>query len=151
VHTVLEPDIPPGTVRFGWVTFLLASGVGLGLAIGQGRALMATWKHCIAFQGPPVLDMWIGGERYVGIMPFIVRFVGYATLFVVGVVGCGVLRSRGRAGRAGRAGRPVLGWVVGLGLCLVAFVIDFSVTNGMGAGSYDPFVCPGGHLRWWPL
>ncbi|SRR6266568_2126485 len=141
-----EPGDPPSTARLGGPSLLLAPIVGLGLAIGQDVALLTTWRYCIANPGgPPVIDVWIGGGIYVGIIPLVIRFLAYAGLFVLGFVGCDALRSRGRAGRM------ALGWFVGLALCMLAFALDFSLTSGMGPGSYVPWVCPGGRPPWWPF
>lgn len=146
----IKPESVVGARRAGsgggCVLFLAGLFVGFCLAIYQNWILLHTWAFCAGVDVAIVLDRWSGGYAYVGLVPIVLRTVLYGLVFWLAYVACNaVLRP------SSRWVRVVAGLLAALGACVVVFALDFSLTSGMGAGSYLANKCPGGHLPWWPF
>lgn len=119
--------------------------VGVFVAGEQNGVLISTWAYCGDVPPAIATDNWPQGGAYVWFAPFVLRAGVYAVLFALGV------RLGGRwSGDRRAVTRGLVCGLVGLASVVLAFVVDFSLFNGM-SGDYVPAKCPGGHLPWWPL
>ena len=141
----LQNDMAPPVARFGCLTALAGVIVGIALAVTQNAVLLATWSHCAMVPTAIAVDTWPGGGRYVGMPAVLIRFILYGAAFILAAA----LASRLRTSHKVLAYAAMV--LAGLFLCLLLFAADYSLSSGMGAGSYHSTVCPGGHLPWWPL
>ena len=132
----------------GCAYLLVGALVGIVFAYGLAGSLVDMWTYCTHDMPPDLVMVNAPHEGLAIWLPFLVlRCPLYGAAFVLGG------RTATRAVRIEvRVGRVAVAFLGGLVLCVVLFVLDFSLFNGMPSGAgYLPRLCPNGHLPWWPL
>lgn len=125
---------------------LVGTLMGIVFAYGLAESLVGMWTYCTHDMPPDLVMVNAPHEGLAIWLPFVVlRCLVYGAAFVLG----GHTATRVIHNDL-RVGRVAVAFSGGLLLCVVLFVLDFSLFNGMPSGALSR-LCPNGHLPWWQL